>query len=175
MTALPAEPRQLSDTALLDEVLRCYQPHCRYLTSAVVERDGDVLRGTGVLRIPESCYIDDTGHLNSVEVGICYNQLLYQVIATIVRDRLAPELADWTLDDFWRRQLPDILIARFSCEFRRPIDAREFRCELTVGRIDRRRLRPDSDPLVSVDTTFRCWDDNGGACSGAVRVAIVGS
>ncbi|MFD4636038.1 FcoT family thioesterase [Lentzea sp. NPDC058436] len=168
-------PATISDADLLDEVLRCYKPHCRYLTSAAVERDGDVVRGKGIMRIPESCYIDDTGHLNSVEVGICFNQLLYQVIATIVRDGLAPEFSDWTMEDFWRRQLPDVLIARFACEFRRPIDAREFHFELTVGQVQRRRLRPDADPLVSLDTTFRCWDDRGGACSGAVRVAIVGS
>jgi hypothetical protein len=175
VTALTTEPRRFAGQALLDEVLRCYKPHCRYLTSAVVEQDGEVLRGKGVMRIPESCYIDDTGHLNSVEVGICYNQLLYQVIATIVRDGLAPELSDWTLEDFWRRRLPDVLIAHFGCDFRRPIDAREFHFELTVQRITRRKLRPDADPLISVETTFRCWDDNNGACSGAVRVAIVGS
>lgn len=162
-------------TDLLTAVLRCYKPHCRYLTSAEVERDGEVVRGKGVMRIPESCYIDDTGHLNSVEVGICYNQLLYHVIAASVRDGLLPELADWTLDDFWRRQLPDVLIARFSCDFRRPIDPRSFHFELVVDRATRRTLRPGADPLVSLETTFRCWDDDGGTASGAVRVAIVGS
>jgi hypothetical protein len=164
-----------TEAAFLSAVLRCYQPHCRYLTSAVVVRDGEVVRGTGVMHILESCYIDDTGHLNSVEVGICYNQLLYQVIATSVRDGLLPELADWTMDDFWRRQLPDVLIAHFSCDFRRPIDPRSFRFELTVDRATRRTLRAGADPLISLETTFRCWDDDGGACTGAVRVAIVGS
>lgn len=166
---------QSTDEQLLTAVLRCYKPHCRYLTEAEVGRDGEVLRGTGIMRIPESCYIDDTGHLNSVEVGICYNQLLYQVIAASVRDRLLPELADWTLEDFWRRQLPDVLIARFACDFRRPVDPRSFRLELTVDRATRRTLRPGADPLVSLETTFRCWDDDDGSCSGAVRVAIVGS
>ncbi|NET17718.1 MAG: hypothetical protein F6K08_35290 [Okeania sp. SIO1H6] len=35
----------------------------------------------GQFSIGESCYIDDTGHLNAVEFNICYNQLLYVAIA----------------------------------------------------------------------------------------------
>ncbi|MFD8493127.1 FcoT family thioesterase [Amycolatopsis sp. NPDC059657] len=163
------------NTDLLTGVLRCYKPHCRYLTSAKVEVDGEIVRGTGTMRIPESCYIDETGHLNSVEVGICYNQLLYHVIATSVRDRVGPVFSNWSMDDFWRRQLPDILIAKFSSAFHRPIDPRSFQCELTIERTAQRRLQPGADPLISLETSFRCWDDNGGACSGAARVAIVGS
>ncbi|WP_394617205.1 FcoT family thioesterase [Lentzea sp. JNUCC 0626] len=164
-----------TDADLLTAVLRCYKPHCRYLTSAEVTRDADVVSGSGVMHIPESCYIDDTGHLNSVEVGICYNQLLYQVIAASVRDGLLPELSSWSMDDFWRRQLRDVLIAHFSCDFRRPLDPRSFRMALTIDRAVRRTLRPGADPLVSLETSFQCWDDKGGACSGAARVAIVGS
>lgn len=172
-TALP--PHHEDDAALLSEVLRCYKPHCRYLTSMTVQADGEMLRGTGSLAISESCYIDDTGHLNAVEAGICYNQMLYQLIATAVQHGLGAVFSTWTMDDFRRRQLPDILIARFTSAFHRPIDPRSFHGEFTVERATQRRLRAGADPMVSLETSFRFWDDAGGTAAGDARVAIVGS
>jgi hypothetical protein len=158
-----------SPAGLLAGVLSCYKPHCRYLTSFAVTGD----RTTGTFAIPESCYIDDTGHLNAVEVNICYNQLLYATIAATVERGGEPALAGWTMADFWRRRLPDILIARITSEFRRPIDARSFHGELSTTRMVARRLRPGAAPFVSIDTTFRFWDASGGAAAGTARVAIV--
>jgi FcoT-like thioesterase domain len=154
---------------LLAEVLSCYKPHCRYLTDLTV--DGH--RGEGRFAIAESCYIDNTGHLNAVEVNICYNQLLYALIATSVRDGTGPVFDTWTMAEFWRRRLPDVLIARFASEFHRPIDARSFAGELTFDRIVARRLRPDAAPFVSIDTRFRFWDTGAGESSGTARIAIV--
>lgn len=171
-----AAPTRLGhDQALLDQVLRCYKPHCRYLKAMELGVDGDLLRATGEFGIPESCYIDDTGHLNSVEVNICYNQMLYAVIATAVRHGVGEVFNGWSMADFWRRQLPDILIARFSSAFHRPIEPRSFHGEFTVDQTIQRRLRPDADPLVSLSTSFRYWDEAGGSCEGTARVAIVGS
>ncbi|WP_198047615.1 FcoT family thioesterase [Kutzneria sp. 744] len=162
-------------TSLLDDVLRCYKPHCRYLRSMDFAVDGEVLRGVGEFGIAESCYIDDTGHLNSVEVNICYNQMLYAVIATAVHRGVGDVFGGWTMAEFRRRQLPDILIARFSSSFPRPVNPRSFRGELTVDRIAQRRLRPDAGPLVSLTTSFRFWDDVGGSSTGTAHVAIVDS
>ncbi|MEU9884249.1 FcoT family thioesterase [Sphaerisporangium sp. NPDC051011] len=173
MTASALAVRHDHDEALLSRVLRCYKPHCRYLKSMTVDVEGEVVRGTGVFSIPESCYIDDTGHLNAVEVNICYNQMLYQVVATCVQQGIGPVFGTWTMDDYWRRQLPDILIARFQSSFTRPIDPRLFHGEFVLDRITQRRLRRDAPPLVSMETSFRYWDDNGGRSDGTVRVAIV--
>jgi hypothetical protein len=150
---------------LLTEVLSCYKPHCRYLQ--------EFAGGRGRFVIPESCYIDDTGHLNAVEVNICYNQLLYASIASFVREGTGPVFDTWTMAEFWRRRLPDILITRFTSEFRRPVDPRSFSGELVLDRIVSRRLPPDETPLVAIDTTFRFWDIEGGDASGMARIAIV--
>ncbi len=152
------------DSGLLDEVLSCYKPHCRYLQ----EFSG----GRGEFVIPESCYIDDTGHLNAVEVNICYNQMLYASIASLVRDGTGPVFDAWTMAEFWRRRLPDILITRITSEFRLPIDARSFAGELVLDRIVSRQLKSDAPPLVAIDTTFRFWDTEGGDASGTARIAI---
>ncbi|MFC5745394.1 FcoT family thioesterase [Actinomadura rugatobispora] len=164
------------DQDLLAETLRCYKPHCRYLTSIGTRvRDGH-LSAIAELRIPESCYIDDTGHLNAVEVNICYNQMLYYVIAKAIREGLAPEFGGWTLPDYWERRLGAVLIVKLQSSFQRPIDARHFFGEFTLGRA--RRFRPpgrapgDEETLISMDTSFRYWDDNDGRCSGQVKVAV---
>jgi hypothetical protein len=150
-------------TGLLAEVLSCYKPHCRYLTDLTV--DGRL--ATGAFAIPESCYIDDTGHLNAVEANISYNQLLYATIATMVAERSEPAFATWTMAELWRRRLSDVLIARIASEFRRPIEPGSFHGELAVDRLI------TLHGCVSVDTTFRFWDQHGGAASGSARVAIV--
>ncbi|WP_131735444.1 FcoT family thioesterase [Actinomadura roseirufa] len=155
-----------NDAPLLADVLRCYKPHCRYLGSMTVRGTGDRLTGRGELSIPESCYIDDTGHLNAVEVNICYNQMLYYVIAKAVDAKLVPAFAQWTMDDYWAKQLPEILIARMQCSFVRPIDARHFYGEFELLRSTRLR------GLLSLETAFRYWDDADGRCDGRVRVAI---
>jgi hypothetical protein len=161
------------DEQLLARVLRCYKPHCRYLRSTTVEVTDGVVRTTGELGIEESCYIDATGHLNAVEVNIAYNQLLYLTIATSVARRLHPVFDSWSMADFWARQLPNILITRLEVTFDRPVDPKRFVGEFVLEKAAGRRIRPDAGPLISVHTSFRFRDDNGGDARGRARVAIV--
>ncbi len=175
MTAARTQAPPDADDALLEQVLHCYKPHCRYLTAMSVSEVDGQLRGVGELTIDESCYIDDTGHLNAVEVNIAYNQMLYHVIATAVRDRLDPVFATWTMDDYWRRRLPDILITKLVSRFRSPVDPRGFHGEITFTGVTQRRLNSESPPLIALDTVFRFWDDRAGRSEGEVTVAIVGS
>jgi (3R)-3-[(carboxylmethyl)amino]fatty acid synthase len=159
----------MNDEPLLDQVLECYKPHCRYLNKVTVS--GDVT-ASGEFGIGESCYIDDTGHLNAVEVNICYNQLLYFAVAVAVRDRLHPVFTGWTMADYWRRRLPDVLISKLTSRFHRPISSRRFFGEFELTGATRRRLRPDRPPLISLHTAFRFRDDGDGRCDGEVAVAI---
>ena len=46
--------------------------------------DQKLIVGKGRFSIPESCYIDDTGHFNAVEFNICYNQLAYVLFAGVI-------------------------------------------------------------------------------------------
>lgn len=107
--------------------LRVYHDHCRYLNGAWVDRtDEGYPRIVGELGIAESCYIADTGHFNAVEFNICYNQLVYVLIAEIVARRWEPAFEGWSLQDFHRRQLPDILIHSFQSRFSAQLDRRRF-------------------------------------------------
>src|SRR5262245_56508099 len=79
------------DDAFVADILRPYRAHARYLKSAEITHVHDkavpqgrgkpssLITGMGRFSIPESCYIDHTGHFNAVEFNICFNQLAYVV------------------------------------------------------------------------------------------------
>ncbi|MFF1686442.1 MULTISPECIES: FcoT family thioesterase [unclassified Streptomyces] len=175
-TSAPPVESVAHDAPLLNRVLAPYRENCRYLKSAEISVSGESMSG-GVatarceFEIDESCYIDDTGHFNAVEFNICYNQMFYYIIAKGVQDRLFTPFDGWTMQDYWDRQLPDILIAKLSSSFRRPINARKFSGEIRLEKVVE-RVRGGGGGLVVADTTCQFWDDNGGDSRGDVKIAI---
>lgn len=166
-----------NDPELLALVLRPYRPNCKYLLSAELTAHGEPVDGGRLtasceFEIPESCYIDDTGHFNSVEFNICYNQMLYYTVAKAVRDKAVRPFAHWTMDDYWQRQLADFLITNFQSTFRRAMRGRRFSGELEIVEIAEWGGSDLRDPLLVLHTRCRYWDEHGGTCSGEVRVAI---
>ncbi|MEV4467719.1 FcoT family thioesterase [Micromonospora echinofusca] len=160
-----------NDPVLLADVLRPYAgAKTQYLKSATVTAANGLASAEGEFAIPYPCYIDDTGHLNSVEVNICFNQLYYYLVAKCVQDRAVPALSAWTMDDYWAKQLPDMLITHFSSKFRRPIDSSSFRGEVVFAEFSERNR---SKPVQIIDMPWRFWDDNGGIAEGEVRMALV--
>ncbi|GAA4656462.1 FcoT family thioesterase [Streptomyces buecherae] len=174
----PAAPRSVeygSDGHLLERVLTPYKPHCRYLKSATVTRQGEPRDGgrvsaRGEFGIPESCYIDDTGHFNSVEFNLCFNQLVYYLLAKSVKERAMWPFSTWTLDEFWARQLPDILIVDFRSTFRRAMRGRAFWGEIDVVGMDERD--GDDGSIALVSTLCRYGEEEMPACHGGVRLAV---
>lgn len=167
----------LSDASLLKRVLTPYRENCRYLKSGVVSVSGQpVSNGVATaaceFEINDSCYIDDTGHFNSVEFNICYNQMFYYIAAKAVQDQLFAPFDQWTMQDYWDRQLPNILIVRLSSSFRRVINARHFFGEIDVTKIVERQRGSGVGMLIIADTACRFWDYKGGECRGEVKIAI---
>lgn len=160
-----------NDAELLSGVLRPYErPRTQYLKSATVAVGDGSASARGRFAIPFPCYIDDTGHLNSVEVNICFNQLMYYLIAKCVQERALPEFDDWTMEDYWAKQLPDILIAGFRSDFKRPIDSSSFTGEVSFAEFARTNR---SRPVQLVDMPWTFQDDKGGFARGEVRMALV--
>ncbi|HEX2130189.1 MAG TPA: FcoT family thioesterase [Actinophytocola sp.] len=178
MTTLPVEKSTdihpvtfADDPELLSDVLRPYaRPKTGYLRSATVAVSGGLASAQGEFAIPHSCYIDDTGHLNSVEVNICFNQLMYYLIAKCVQERALPAFDAWSMDDYWAKQLPDMLIANFRSNFRRPIDSASFSGEVSFAEFSERNVRR---PIQIVDMPWRFWDAEDGRADGEVRMALV--
>ncbi|WP_280399513.1 FcoT family thioesterase [Nocardia carnea] len=177
MTATDSAPAVAVSDATADDIAlltRAMRPYARtdtvYLKRAHAARRGESVVGVGEFAIDRSCYIADTGHFNAVEFTISYNQLFYYTMAVAIRDRLIPELADWSMDDYWARQLPSVLISRFGSRYRRPIDSRWYTAELTVREVS---FRNRSRPLYALRTGVEFADAAGGSAVGDIEIVLV--
>ena len=160
--------------SLMEEVLTPYREHCRYLKEASIEcvaegaaNSGQSRIGHGVFSIPESCYIDDTGHFNAVEFNICYNQLAYVTFAAFAVTNQIDPLRNMTLNEFRAKQLPNMLIGSLCSTFKRQINARSFR-----GRIRFNRLSARGGALF-MKTSVEFADQDGGAANGEVLLVLL--
>ncbi|GJM23217.1 MAG: hypothetical protein DHS20C15_31320 [Planctomycetota bacterium] len=157
---------------VLAAVLRPYKPHCRYVKRARVELPDDggedhLVLCRGEFEIPESCYIDDTGHFNAVEFNISYNQLIYTLMAQCVISDIIPAFAKMSLDEYLARQLPDVLIHDFRSKFRKPMKAARFDGAVSImDAVEKSRFL-----MLKTHVQFR--DPKGGNSDGDVSLAIV--
>jgi hypothetical protein len=165
---------------LLKVFLEPYKEDCRYLKQAqfqypdssdLINKSKDDEQGLWFAKadfaIPESCYIDDTGHFNSVEFNICYNQLFYIMIAYLVEHNLMKEMKNWDLQTYKRRQLSDFLIVKFFSTFKKQIDSSNFQGTLSINKCSGR------GNLIILKTSCAFYDDNGGWSEGDVTIAIL--
>ena len=121
---------------------------------------------TGQFAIGESCYISETGHFNAVEFNICYNQLFYVTLAQACATQAIEPLKDFTLDDFYQKQLSSIDITRLESFYRRPINSNAFTGELTLWKIKVMKS------LIVIKTEVEFSDTNKGLAYGSVDIAI---
>jgi hypothetical protein len=124
------------------------------------------IRGRAQFSIPESCYIDATGHFNAVEFVICFNQLAYVYAAYLAGRGLLP--GSNNIGEFKSKQLAGMLITELKSRFNRPIDSRSFEGEV---RID----TPEVESANYWRQIFyvRFWDTAGGNAEGAITAAFL--
>lgn len=162
----------------LAHVLRVYRNNCKYLkqlsfqytpTSAGVSADESEasIVAHGELSIPESCYIDSTGHFNAVEFQICANQIMYALGAECARLRLVRAFGDMDLEGYYERQLSNVLITNVTAAFLRVMNPRQFRGRVQLDRSYCMRDR------VFWECTVMYSDDDGGLADGNI-VATIG-
>jgi hypothetical protein len=153
---ISAPPLAIS-SAFIAEILQPYRDNAKYLKAAEithvraksaveavasVDETAGLMTGRGHFAIPESCYIDDTGHFNAVEFNICFNQLAYVLFGHCVASGVMPRLIpSWetrvrlSYADYKRHQLPSMLIAKLEGRFSQQLDSRDFFGELTLNRV----------------------------------------
>lgn len=167
---------------LLNIFLEPYKNDCKYLKKAQVqyldsEKSFEKSKNEnkikilikGEFSIPESCYITDTGHFNSVEFNICYNQLFYIMIAYVLEKNLLEVMKDWNLEIYKGRQLSNFLIVKFSSTFRKPINSNHFQGTLSINKSSER------GSLIILKTSCAFYDNNDGWSEGDVTIAILKS
>jgi hypothetical protein len=132
------------------EILQPYKAHARYLKTAEIasfrEKSSDdkgkgaLAKGVGRFAIPESCYIDDTGHFNAVEFNICFNQLAYVMFAKCIEAGVMQKMRCGSVDvmslpEYKQRQLPSMVIVSMESRYFKQLDSRDFRGELSIDKI----------------------------------------
>jgi hypothetical protein len=132
------------------DILSPYKAHARYLKTAEIasfrekasddKGKGALAKGVGRFAIPESCYIDDTGHFNAVEFNICFNQLAYVMFAKCIEAGILQKMRCESIDvmslpEYKRRQLPSMVIVSIESRYFKQLDSRDFRGELTIDKI----------------------------------------
>ena len=165
------------DPALLEEMLRAYKPNCKYLKRCTVEwptgaaddeaKPPFVAAAQGDFEIPESCYIDDTGHLNAVEFNICFNQAYYVLVAQCIASGIVPALKGMPLERYKRRHLPDVLIHDLTSRFSRVIDRTKFQGQIAISDC------AETSNFIYFRTFCSFWDDQGGYARGDVTLALL--
>jgi len=142
-------PEYCVHETLLADILSPYKSYATYLKDAVIiDRTNEtafppdekkhlkaLVTARGRFKIPEPCYIDDTGHFNSVEFNICFNQLAYVLMAQCLREKLLKKLASYSYNFYKEKQLSSMFIVNFFCQFRKPINAQRFWGDLSLTKI----------------------------------------
>lgn len=164
-----------SDEKLLENILTPYKSNCRYLKKARLEFDKNALKNEtddiwvakGEFSIPQSCYIQNTGHFNSVEFNICYNQLTYYLLAECINNHLIPEFLEWNMDKYYYHQLSDLLIVTFQSSFHKKMKSDCFEGMVTIKKIYKK------NKSIFIQTICEFNDSIDKCSSGKVLLAIV--
>jgi hypothetical protein len=133
------------------EILKPYRENATYLKAAEITQVNDktavagtdqkLIVGKGRFSIPESCYIDSTGHFNAVEFNICYNQLAYVLFAGCInagvmgKVRAVQGAGIPNMAEFKNDQLPAMMIVALESRYYKPLDAKDFTAELSINKI----------------------------------------
>lgn len=151
-SAVPVQlPMAISESFAAD-ILRPYRSNAVYLKTAEISHFSDkasiaagspdprLVTGRGRFSIPESCYIDDTGHFNAVEFNICYNQLAYVLFAKCIESGLMHRLRTGKIDvlslaEFKHHQLPAMVIVSLESRYYKQLNSIDFTGELTINKI----------------------------------------
>lgn len=159
------------DDRFAAEVLKPYFEHSRYLKKAWFQQSDTFapqsLIMNGEFAIPESCYIDDTGHFNAVEYNICFNQICYVHLAHCIKHHLIPELSEYSMDKFFEKQLPNVLIAKLTSSYQSQLNAKRFYGTYGINTIKK------TSKCTFIKTYCHFHDDGNGKSTGEVTLAIL--
>jgi hypothetical protein len=159
------------DAGFVKRVLKPYRDNCCYLKKAYFQmQEGLGVQGmlmNGEFSIPDSCYIDDTGHFNAVEYNICYNQIAYVHLGHCIKNGLIPELSDFDVDTFFEKQLSNFLIANLSSSFQSLLNAKHFYGTFGI------HMMKKTSRCTFIKTYCHFHDDEIGKSKGEITLAVL--
>ncbi|OJJ19610.1 hypothetical protein BKI52_22655 [marine bacterium AO1-C] len=165
------QSRMHIDESFVQKVMKPYRANSAYLQSAELIQQTDQglsgLRMEGVFNIPESCYIDDTGHFNAVEYNICYNQIGYVFLGHCIKNGLIPALSAYDEATFFEKQLSNILIVKIASSYKKPINPKQFYGTYGI------KSTTVKSKCTFLETYCNFYDDGVGKSQGEVLLAIL--
>ena len=162
------------------DILTPYMEHTTYLKKSQIilpnneqsdEKQSYLIKALGEFSIPGSCYIDDTGHFNSVEFNICFNQISYVMFAFAFKHNIFnPILKDWkkkglSYESFRKNQLSSMLIVKIEGKFLSNLGSDQFWGEVSLKKI---LFRSD---VIYFYTDIIYYDKHNGKSNGSVVLA----
>lgn len=171
----PAKSVEVPDD-LRQRILSPYRNACTYLQKMWIDFYepaaeagvvGSDFVGRGQFSIPESFYINDTGHFNAVEFNLCYNQIGYVFLAYGIERKLIPPMSSIDLAYYERQQLGGVLIVKLSSSFQSRMRAENFWAEISLS------SAVEKTKLWLIDTQIRYWDEDDGRSEGDMRLVIL--
>jgi len=106
-------------------------------------------------------------YLKSAEVISEGNLNFSEYLTSQAKEGASTFFDSWSIDRFWNKQLPDILIVNFKSSFRTPINPAEFSGEMPFLKARTR------GGVQYISTTIAFYDEKSGFCDGEVTLAIV--
>lgn len=164
--------------SLIQKILKPYRARYRYLqypvifTNKATKYDFDFtknenhIEASGQFKIQKSMYIKNTGHINAVELNLCYNQLAYCLLAECINRRLIIKYLNWDINKFYKYQLTNMLIANISWNFKKPIASKEFYGLIEIIDIYRK------NQTIFFQTKYKFNDDLDGLAGGKCLIAV---
>jgi hypothetical protein len=122
---------------VLDDFLKPYSLDARYLVSAEINKNTI----KGFFSIKQSVYLSHgitSGHLNMVDVLICFNQLAYVGLAEKIRQKSIPEFKEVNYENFRDNKLNGLIYALDNVKFRKPVNSDVFIGEFSIEQIRKR-------------------------------------
>ncbi len=183
---LASNTSEIVNPEILSVILKPYKAtQTDYLKQASVNaplltESDEPVSTTGTFTIPNSCYIDSTGHFNAVEFLICYNQLSYTIFGFLSYhnrlDRLRvvnrnsnaeAEMERLSFDHFLIKQLSSTFILKSELSFRGIIAPEFFEGSVTIEKITYRA----GTFFIKTQCVFQ--DHLGGSARGSVLLAYM--
>lgn len=90
------------------------------------------------------------------------------MLVQCIYEKLLWPFFNWSLDEFWQHQLPNMLIANYSVSFRKPIRSEKF-----YGKIEIKKNFTTKKDTIFLSTDFTFTDDTNGLAKGNALCAIL--
>ena len=114
--------KKVIPSSCIKRILEPYEPYrTNVIRDSYIIFEKDEILLYSYLGVDEPWYCNNTGHLNAVDLNLCFNQMMYILIGEGIASGRIPFLKKWNQEDFFRFYWSDFVIAKISSTFKKPL------------------------------------------------------